>query len=93
MPIEFLPEETNDTNRWIVWFPAVVQGRPIRCGISYQALRIHFGADLDDPLPAFIAHHHRIEHVMTAFIRQGRLAGGETLVIRAHELRQEDLPP
>lgn len=85
--IAFPPGETNDTIRWIVWFLAVVNDKQIHCGISYQALRTHFGADFDDPLPAFAAHRPRIEQVITAFIEQGRFEEDETIVIRTRDLQ------
>src|SRR5437879_2179774 len=53
MQIVFLPGEINDQQRWVVWFMAVVDGRQITCGISYQTLRDYFEADFDHPLPAF----------------------------------------
>jgi Protein of unknown function (DUF1488) len=52
--IEFPSSETDDTTRWIVWFLAVVNDKQIHCGVSYQALRTHCGADFDNPLPAFL---------------------------------------
>ena len=61
--IEFPPGETDDTRTWMVWFLAVVNDKQITCGISYQALRTHFGADFHDPLPAFVANRHRIEQL------------------------------
>jgi hypothetical protein len=72
----------------MVWFLAVVNGTHIHCGISYQALRTHFGADFHDALPAFVAHRARIEACITALIRQGRIEEDATIVIRAHDLRQ-----
>jgi hypothetical protein len=51
---------------------AVVNAKQIHCGVSYQALRTHCGADFDSPLPAFLAHRPRIEQRITALIRQGR---------------------
>jgi hypothetical protein len=84
--IEFPPGETDDTTRWIVWFLAVVNGKQIHCGISYQALRTHFAADFHDPLPAFVAHRHRIEAYITDLIRQGRFEEDETIVIRVHDV-------
>jgi hypothetical protein len=45
MRIEFPPGETDDPARWMVWFLAVVNGKHIHCGISYQALRTHCAAE------------------------------------------------
>jgi hypothetical protein len=84
--IEFPPGETNDTTRWIVWFLAVVNGKQIHCGISYQALRTHCGADFHDPLPAFVAHRPRIETFIRELIELGRFEEDETVVIRTQDL-------
>ena len=87
MRIAFPPGETNDTTKWIVWFLAVVNDKQIPCGISYQALRTHCGADFHDPMPAFVAHRPRIEQRITELIRQGRFEDDETIVIRSHDIR------
>jgi hypothetical protein len=84
--IEFPPGETNDTTRWIVWFLAVVNGKQIHCGISYQALRTHCGADFHDPLPAFVVHRPRIETFIRELIELGRFEEDETVVIRTQDL-------
>jgi uncharacterized protein DUF1488 len=84
--IEFPPGETNDTTRWIVWFLAVVNGKQVRCGLSYQALRTHFGADFHDLLPAFVAHRPRIEALIRERIELGRFEEDETVVIRTHDV-------
>ena len=84
---EFPPGETDDTTRWIVWFLAVVNGTPIPCGISYQALRTHCAADFHDAMPAFVAHRPRIEACITDLIRQGRFEDEETMVMRSYDMR------
>jgi hypothetical protein len=84
--VAFPPGATDDTARWIIWFLAVVDDRHIQCGISYQALRTHCGADVADPLPAFVAHRHRIERCITDLIRQGRFASDGTVGVRAHDV-------
>jgi hypothetical protein len=86
MPIAFLPGETNDSVRWIVWFLAVVNGKQIHCGISYQALRTHFSADFHDPLPAFRAYRPRIEVIARELIELKCFEEDETVVIRSHDL-------
>jgi len=88
VPIEFSSGETDDPTRWIVWFLAVVNGKPIPCGISYQALRTHFAADFHDAMPAFVAHRPRIEACITnLLLKQGRFEDDETIVIRAYDMR------
>jgi hypothetical protein len=64
----------------------MVNGTQVHCGISYQALRTHFGADFHDPLPAFVAHRPRIETRIRALIVLGRFEEDETVVIRTHDL-------
>ena len=49
--IEFPPDERDDKRRYVVSFSAIIDGKQIECAISYQALRNHFGADYDDPMP------------------------------------------
>jgi len=85
-PIEFPPGETDDKNRWIVWFLAVVNGERIKCGMSYQTLRDHFEADFYEPLPAFVAHRQRIEQFTAQFIRQGRFGPDGRILIRSHDM-------
>jgi Protein of unknown function (DUF1488) len=64
----------------------VVNGKQVHCGISYQALRTHFGADFHDPLPAFVAHRPRIETRIRELIARGRFEEAETVVMRTHDL-------
>jgi hypothetical protein len=90
MSIEFPPGATDDPSRWIIWFRVVVHSKPIQCGMAYQALQMHFDADLHDPMPAFVAHRARIEALVTDFIRQGYFGEDETIVIRAHDLRRRE---
>ena len=86
MHIEFPPGETDDTSTWVVWFLAVVHGQQITCGISYHALRMHCGADFDDPMPAFVTNRQRIEQIITTRISHGRFEEDETMVIRSHDI-------
>ena len=88
--IAFPSGETEDTSRWMIWFQAVVNGKHLPCGISYQALRTHCAADFHDALPAFIAHRQRIEACITDLITQGRFEQDETIVIRAQDLRRRE---
>ena len=89
MFIEFPPGETDDTGKWIIWFRAFVHGKQIHCGISYQALRTRFGADVSDALPTFLTHRPRIEAYITTLIRQGRCEDEETIVLSARDLRKK----
>lgn len=87
MQIVFLPGETDDQQRWVVWFLAVVDGRQITCGISYQALRDHFEAAFDASLPTFLAHRPEIERLMTQFIEQGQVEDNDSLLMRSQDVR------
>jgi Protein of unknown function (DUF1488) len=78
--------ESQDNTKWIVWFLAALNDKQRHCGISYQALRTHCGADFHDPLPAFIAHHPRIEQLITELIRQECFEDDQTIVIRSSDM-------
>ena len=90
MSILFPPGETDDPSRGIIWFLVLVHGKPIRCGMTYQALRMYFEADVHDPTPAFVVHRERIEALVIDLIRQGYFGEDETIVIRAHDLRSSE---
>jgi hypothetical protein len=67
--IEFTADEWYDHHRRkVVWFSAVVDEKCIDCGVSIEALRDHFGAYVDDPLPAFRSHRSRIQEVASKLI-------------------------
>jgi hypothetical protein len=84
--IEFPPHERDDKRRYVVSFPAIINGKPIECAISYQALRDHCGADYDDPLPAFRAHRQRIEQLALQCIRQDRFESDGIILLRSHDI-------
>jgi hypothetical protein len=84
--IHFSPQETNDTRSYMVAFPALVNGKPVECAISYQALWRHFGADYEDPLPAFTTHRPHIEQLAAQFIKQQRFEPDGTILIRSYDI-------
>jgi len=84
--IHFASQETNDLRRYVVVFPALVNGQPVECAISYQALRQHFGADYEDPLPAFTTHRQHIEQLAAQFIRQQRFEPDGTILMRSYDI-------
>jgi hypothetical protein len=84
--IQFSPQETNDIRHYVVAFPALVNGKRVECAISYQALRNHFDAGYEDPLPAFTMHRQRIEHLAAQFIRQERFEPDGTILIRSYDI-------
>jgi hypothetical protein len=70
----------------VVSFAAVVDGRDVRCAISFEALMDHFGADFKDPRPAFIANRRRIEQLTAKLITQGRFESDGTILIRNQDI-------
>jgi hypothetical protein len=87
MNIEFGADEWYDHHRRkIVWFSAIVNDKSVDCGISIDALRDHFGAYYDDPLPAFRTHRERIQTAATKLIMQRRFEDDGTLLVRSTDL-------
>ena len=69
--------------RKIVWFTAIVDEKTINCGISLEALRDHFGAYYDDPLPAFRTHRAIIQEAASRLMMQRRFEDDGTVLIRS----------
>ncbi len=87
MKIKFATDEWYDPHgRKVVWFTASVDSEQLDCGISIEALRDHFGAYYDDPLPVFKANRKRIETAAATLITQGRFESDGTLLIRSADL-------
>lgn len=85
--IEFAADEWYDHHkRKVVWFGAVVDDKPIECGISMEALRDHFGAFYDDPLPAFRIHRDRIRATAARLIAERRFEDDGRILIAASDL-------
>jgi uncharacterized protein DUF1488 len=84
--IQFSPHKTNDSKHYVVAFRALLDGKGVECAISYQALRTHFGADYDDPLPAFTTHRPHIEQLAAQFISQKRFEPDGTILMRSYDL-------
>ena len=85
--IEFAADEWYDHHRRkVVWFTAIVDEKSIECGISIEALRDHFGAFYDDPLPAFRIHRERIQQTAAKLINQRRFEDDGTVLIRSADL-------
>jgi len=85
--IEFTADEWYDHHRRkIVWFSAIVDEKTIDCGVSIEALRDHFGAYVDDPLPAFRSHRARIHVAATKLITERRFEDDGTVIIRSADL-------
>jgi hypothetical protein len=81
-------QPTNDDHhrRKIVWFTAIVDEKTITCGISIEALREHFGAYYDDPLPAFRTHRAIIQEAATRLMMERRFEDDGTVLIRTADL-------
>lgn len=61
MQINFPREEYLDGTADLIWFPAELNGRTIRCVIEIETLQACCSADLGDPVPTFHAHRPVIE--------------------------------
>jgi hypothetical protein len=86
--IDFTAGEWFEAHRRkVVWFKAIIDEKCIDCGVSLEALRDHFGAPFDDPLPAFRSHRARIEQTATKLIMQRRFEDDGTVVVRSADLQ------
>ncbi|HSE85162.1 MAG TPA: DUF1488 domain-containing protein [Candidatus Binatia bacterium] len=85
--IKFAADEWYDHHRRkVVWFSAIVDDKCIDCGISIEALRDHFSAYYDDPLPAFRTHRARIQDAATKLIMQRRFEDDGKVLIRSADI-------
>ena len=86
MLIEFPSQEMEDRVRNVV-FPAIVDGREIKCAISSAVLRDRFGmSDLYDPIPCFNANRQQIEQIAENLIEQGRFERDGTIMIKTTDI-------
>ena len=87
MDIEFTANEWFDHHkRKVVWFSAIVDEKCIDCGISIEALRDHFGAYSDDPLPVFKSNRARIQEAAAKLIIERRFEDDGTVLVRNADL-------
>jgi hypothetical protein len=87
--IEFSDGEWYEPHRKkIVWFRATVDEKWIDCGVSLDALRDHFGAPFDDPIPAFRSNRARIEQTAANLIEARRFETDGTIIVRSADLRR-----
>ena len=85
--IEFAADEWYDHHRRkVVWFSAIIDDKCIDCGISIDALRDHFGAYYDDPLPAFRTNRSNIQAAATKLIMARRFEDDGKILIRSGDL-------
>ena len=87
LDIDFAGNEWFDHHRKkVVWFIAIVDEKSIDCGISIEALRDHFGAYSDDPLPAFRSNRARIQEAAAKLIMRRRFEDDGTVLVRTADL-------
>lgn len=85
--IEFAADEWYEHHRRkVVWFSAIVDDKCIDCGISIEALRDHFGAYYDDPLPVFRTNRASIQAAATKLIMTRRFEDDGKILIRSSDL-------
>lgn len=72
MTIRFPAFEAWDAERFVVSFPAEMDGNRVGCGISWEALQDNFGGDDVQPLDCFQANREAIEAKARHLIGKGR---------------------
>ncbi len=85
MEINFPQEEYLDPTCDLIWFPAELDGRRIRCVMEIEALQACCGADLGDPLPAFHANRPAIEAVAGRLIAAGMFERDGSIRVAAED--------
>ena len=68
----FPPIEHENNPAELIEFDAMLDGKTVKCSVSYEALRDHFEADYSDPLFAFMTGRSQIETLICKFIGEGR---------------------
>ncbi|RFA25839.1 hypothetical protein CAI21_17935 [Alkalilimnicola ehrlichii] len=86
MEINFPREEYLDATCDLIWFPAEVNGRRIRCVMEIESLQACCGADLGDPLPTFHAHRPAIESAAARLIAARMFARDGSIAVSADDL-------
>ena len=84
---------TYDGDDYALHFVALIDGRPVVCSISAEALEDHFGAASareDDLLPAFEQGRARIRSVCAEALDSN---GGESVVLRSGLFRVAGMEP
>lgn len=87
MDISFPQKEAWDGSRDVMSFPAEVDGKQVRCAISWEALQDNFGGNGVPPLECFKANRGRIQAKAERLIRAGRFESDGSIVIRSQEGR------
>lgn len=85
MAIVFPANEVWDGSRYVVAFPADVDGNRINCAISLEALQDNFGGNQAVPLDCFRANRRAIEAKAERLIRHGRFEINGSILIRSQD--------
>jgi hypothetical protein len=85
MNITFPAVEAWDGTRGVATFPADVDGKRIRCGVSWEALQDNFNGNNVAPLDCFRANRARIEAKVEVLIRKGRLEQDGSVLLRSQD--------
>lgn len=85
MKIVFPAIEAWDGDVNCVSFPADVDGKRVRCLVSWEALQDNFGGDNVQPLDCFRAVRHAIEGKAEKLIAQRRFEADGSVFIRTQD--------
>lgn len=85
MLITFPAQEAWGGDRDVVFFPADVDGKRIRCAITLEALQDNFGGDSTDPVDCFRQNRSRIEVKAAKLISQARFESDGLVLIRSND--------
>ena len=85
MSINFPVVEAWNGNRDIVSFPAEVNGKRVRCAISWEALQDNFCGNGAPPIDCFRANRRAIEAKAERLIQEGRFEPDGSLLIRSQD--------
>jgi len=83
MNISFPQSEAWDSNTDCVSFPAEIDGKRIRCFVSWEALQDNFGGNSIQPMDAFRASRALIEEKARKLISRSRFEKNGSIVIRS----------
>ncbi len=86
MQINFPQEEYLDATCDLIWFPAELNGRRIRCVIEIETLQACCGADLGSPVPTFHAYRPVIETAAAHLIISGSFEKDGSVAVTVDDL-------
>lgn len=85
MSITFPAQEVWGGERDVVFFPADVDGKRIRCAISLEALQDNFAGGSMDPVDCFRQNRSRIEAKAAKLISQARFESDGLILILSQD--------